>query len=60
MYCGVATISRLLKMIGRFLQDMVSFIGSYTKEIYNFIDPTDSSRPICKIKVYTRNLTFRS
>ena len=43
--CGVATISRLLQIIGLF--NIVSLIGLFfAKETYNFKEPTDRSHPI--------------
>jgi len=44
--CGVATISRLLKIIGLFGRISSLFKGSFTKETYNFKGPTNHSHPI--------------
>ena len=43
---GVDTSIRLLKIIGLFLQNINSFIGSFAKETYNFEEPTNRSHPI--------------
>jgi len=42
----VATIGRLLKIIGRFCRISSLFKGSFAKETYNFKEPTSRSRPI--------------
>jgi len=44
---GVATISRLLKIIGLFCRIQFLLYGSFAKETYNFEDPTNRSHPIC-------------
>ena len=41
--CGVATISRLLKIIGVFCKISSVLWGSFTKETYNFKEPTNRS-----------------
>ena len=43
---GVATISRLLKIIGLFCRIGYLLWGSFTKETYNFKEPTNRSHPI--------------
>ena len=43
---GVATISRLLTMIGLFCRISSVFEGSFAKETYHFKEPTNRSRPI--------------
>jgi len=43
---GVASISRLLKIIGLFCKRALSKRRYSAKETYNFIDPTDRSHPI--------------
>ena len=45
-YYGVATISRLLKIIGLFCRISSLFKGSFAKETYNFKEPTNGSHPI--------------
>jgi len=43
---GVATDSRIDQIIGLFCKIMSLLQGSFTKETYDFIDPTDQSHPI--------------
>ena len=43
---GVATISRLLKMIGLFCRISSLLQGSFAKETCNFKEPTHRSLPI--------------
>jgi len=43
---AVATISRLLKMIGLFCRKSSVLYGSFAKETYNFTEPTNRSHPI--------------
>jgi len=43
---GVATISRLLKIIGLFCRISSLLYGSFSKETYNFKEPTSRSHPI--------------
>ena len=43
---GVATISRLLQSIGLFCRISSLLKGSFTKETYNFKEPTNRSYPI--------------
>ena len=43
----VATISRLLRMRELFCRIQSLLQGSFVKETYNFIDPTNRSHPIC-------------
>jgi len=44
--CGVAMISRLLKIIGLFCRIKSLLRGSFSKETYNFEEPTNRSHPI--------------
>jgi len=44
---GVATISRLLKIIGLFCRIQSLLQGSFAKETYDFKEPTNRSHPIC-------------
>ena len=46
MRYGVATISRLLKIIGLFCRIASLLQGSFAKETYNFKEPTNRSHPI--------------
>ena len=43
---GVTTISKLLKIIGLLCRISSVLWGSFAKETYNFIDPTNQSHPI--------------
>jgi len=43
---GVATISRLLKIIGLFCRISSLLQGSFAKETYNLKEPTNGSHPI--------------
>jgi len=43
---GVATVSRIDEMIGLFCRMQSLLKGSFAKETYNVIDPTDRSHPI--------------
>jgi len=43
---GVATISRLLEIIGLFCRISSSLQGSFAKETYNFKEPSNRSHPI--------------
>ena len=43
---GVATTSRLLKIIGLFCRISSPLEGSFAKETYNFMDPTNWSHPL--------------
>ena len=47
---GVATISRLLKIIGLSCRISSLLQGSYTKETYNFKEPTNRSHPTCRLR----------
>ena len=51
---GVATSSRLLKIIGLFCRISSLLMGSFAEEIYNFKEPTNRSHPIsiCYIYIY--------
>ena len=44
--CGVATISRLLKMIGLFCRILSLLWVSFAKETYHFKEPTNRSHPM--------------
>ena len=46
---GVATISRLLKIIGLFCRISSLFYGSFAKETYNFNEPTNRSHPTSRM-----------
>ena len=47
MFCyGVATVSRIDEIIGLFCRISSLLSGSFAKETYNFIDPTNRSHPI--------------
>jgi len=52
IYYGVATDSMIDKIIGLFCRIMSLLQGSFTKETYNFIDPTNQSHPIRDIETY--------
>ena len=43
---GVATISRLLKILGLFCRVYSLLYGSFAKKTYNFKEPTNRSHPI--------------
>jgi len=43
---GVATVSRIDKITGLFCRISSLLQGSFAKETYNFIDPTNQSHPI--------------
>jgi len=43
---GVALVSRIDKIIGLFCGIASLLYGSFAKENYNFIDPTNRSHPI--------------
>ena len=45
-YYGVASISRLLKMIGLFCRISSLLQGAFAKEAYHFKEPTNRSHPI--------------
>jgi len=47
MCYGVATISRLLKMIGLFCKRALQKRRYSAKETYDFKEPTNRSHPIC-------------
>ena len=49
---GVATISRINKMIGLFCRLLALLKGSFAKETCNFIDPTKQSHPTIVISVF--------
>ena len=46
-YYGVATVSRIDKIIGFLCRILSRLQGSFAKENYNFIDPTNQSQPMC-------------
>jgi len=43
---GVATVSRIDTIICLFCRILFLLLGSFAKETYNFIDPTNHSHPI--------------
>jgi len=43
---GVTTVSRIDSIIGLFCRILSLLLGSFAKETYNFIDPTNRSHPI--------------
>jgi len=47
--CGVAAVSRLVKIMGLFCKILSLLQGSFAKEIYHFKEPTNRSHPICII-----------
>ena len=51
---GVATISRLLKIIGLFCRISSLLEGSFAKETYNFKEHTNRSHPVPRIVVLLR------
>ena len=54
---GVATVSRLLKMIGLFCRISSLLQDSFAKETYDFQEPTDRSHPI---SVFMKHLLHES
>ena len=44
--CGVATIGRLVKIIGLFCRILFLLLGSIAKETYDFKESTNCSHPI--------------
>jgi len=48
IHYGVARVSRIDKIIGIFCRISSLLWGSFAKETYNFIDPTNRSHPIYK------------
>ena len=50
---GVATISRLLKMIGLFCKRALQKRLRFSKETYNFKEPTNRSHPILTVPCFT-------
>jgi len=46
LYYGVATISRIDEIVGLFCRILSLLKGSFAKETYNLIDPTNQSHPI--------------
>jgi len=46
---GVATIRRLLKIIGLFCRISSLLLGSFAKETYNFKQTTNRSHPVCRV-----------
>jgi len=54
---GVATISRLLKMIRLFCRISSLLQGSFAKESYNFQEPTNRSHPIVQFQDIFSSLT---
>ena len=53
IHYGVATISRLLKIIGLLCRICSLLYGSFAKETYNFKEPTNRIHIIVYICVYT-------
>jgi len=51
-WCGVATVSRINKTIGLLCRILSLLYGSFAKETYNLIDPTNQSHLIER-RVYT-------
>jgi len=49
---GLATISRLLKIVGLFCRISSLLWGSFAKETYNFKEPTNRSHLICVYRLY--------
>ena len=49
-FYGLATISRLLKMIGLFCRISSLLYVSFAKETYNFKGPTHRSHPIAMMR----------
>ena len=47
-YYGLATVSRIDKIIGLFCRISSLLQGSFAKETYNLIDPTNQSHPISR------------
>ena len=43
---GVATVSRIDKIVGFFCRILSFLEGSFANETYNFIEPTNFSHPI--------------
>ena len=56
---GVATISRLLKIIGLFCRISSLLYSSFAKETYNFKEPTNCSHPISKYAKRLRKFAQR-
>jgi len=48
-YGAVATVSRIDKIIGLFCRIASLLQGSFVKETYNFIHPTNQSQPIADV-----------
>jgi len=56
---GVASISRIDKIIGLFCRIASLLWGSFAKETYNFIDPTNISHPIvCGERRARKNMVY--
>jgi len=56
VWYGVATSSRLLKIMGLFCRISSLLKGSFAKETYNFKEPTNRSHPIALgLLIYTRD-----
>ena len=53
---GVATVSRIDKIIGLFCRILSLLQGSFAKETYDFIDPTNRSHPIHESGVCERDM----
>jgi len=48
MWYGVATVSRIDKIMGLFCRISSLLQGSFAKENYDLIDPTNPSHPIAR------------
>jgi len=55
---GVATVSRIDKIIGLFCRILSLLYGSFAKETYNLIDPTNQSHPIRKTPAHMSRASF--
>jgi len=60
MYYGVATVSRIDKIIGLFCRILSLLQSSFAKETYNLIDPTNQNQPIVKSRVQMSHVTHMS
>ena len=55
---GVATVSKIDKIIGLFCRILSLLQGFFAKETYNFIDPTNQSHPISAHARYLLQVSF--
>jgi len=53
---GVATISRLLQIIGLFCKRALQKRPIFSKETYNFMEPTNRSHPIWYLSLHVQDL----